>query len=214
MKTTVKMLVVLTLALATFVQHSTASAGIENQQFVGEYSVTYFEIPGPSACTTIYGYIFGNMDVSKQSGDSAQAVSKVEATYLLYDNCSGTYLVSANGSAQFPGGSGVHIHPSLTRAQINASFFITDYETSALIPVSINVVWTGVGETFSQKIMTHTIGPDYVLNGRYIGSSRSAIPSGTITFGTTTYDLAQASYVDSYFGVANSGFISISHQSY
>ena len=185
------------------------AADIVNEQFVGNFSVTYFEFPGPSACTTVIGYIFGNYGMSKQSGDSAQSVSTAEATYILYDNCLGTYPIIANGSAQFPGSSGVHIYPSLTGARVNAAFFITDYQTQALIPVVINAVWTGIGEPFSQKIMNHNVGPDYVLNGRYIGSFRSSRPSGTITFGTTSYDLAQASYVDSYFGVANSGFISI-----
>ncbi len=59
--------------------------------------------------------------------------------------------------------------------------------------------------------MSHAVGSGYVFNGRFIGSFRSASPSGTITYGTTTYNLAQATYVDSYFGVANSGFIGIMH---
>jgi hypothetical protein len=187
------------------------AADIINQQFVGEFSVTYLEFPGPSACSKVIVYIFGNNDVSKQSSNSAQAVSTVKTNYILYDNCSGTYPMIANGSAQFPGSSGVHIHPSLTGAQINAAFFITDYQTQASIPVSINAVWAGVGDTFSQKIMSHSIGPDSVFNQRYIGRFRTAMPSGTIRFDTTTYDLTQASYVDSYFGVTNSGFISITH---
>jgi hypothetical protein len=185
------------------------AADIINQQFVGEFSVSYFEFPGPSECSKIIVYIFGNNQVSKQSKASADVTSIAEATYILFDECSGQYPITANGSEQYPGKSGVHIYPSLTQARLNSDFSITEFQTQASIPVSINAVWTGVGPTFSQKIMSHNIGSGSVFNGRYIGSFRTAIPSGTITFGTTTYDLTKASYMDSYFGVANSGFISI-----
>jgi len=185
------------------------AADITNQQFVGEFTVSYFEFPGPSECSKIFVYIFGNNQVSKQSNASADVASTAEATYILYDDCSGQYPIIANGSAQFPGKSGVHIYPSLTEARLNSVFSITEFQTQTSIPVSINAVWTGIGPTFSQKIMSHNIGSGAVLNGRYIGSFRTAIPSGTITFGTTTYDLTKATYMDSYFGVANSGFISI-----
>ena len=58
----------------------------------------------------------------------------MQAAYIVYDNCSGIYQILANGSAQFPGSSGVHIDPSLTRARIAASFVIKDYQTDAWIP--------------------------------------------------------------------------------
>jgi hypothetical protein len=188
------------------------AADIVNQQLFDRYSVTYFEFPSSSACTRIFASISGYFTVSKQSGDSAQGGSTVQAAYIVYDNCSGIYQILANGSAQFPGSSGVHIEPSLRRARIDASFVITDYQTQALIPVVISAVNTGVGDTLREKIMSHDVGRDYVFNGRYIGNFRSAKPSGTITFGTTTYDLSQASYTENYFGTLNYGFISIIHR--
>jgi hypothetical protein len=185
---------------------------IVNEQLFDKFSFTEFEFPGPSACTRIYISITGYFTLFKQSGDSAQLGSTVTAVYMLYDNCSRTYQISANGSAQFSGNSGVHIYPNLKGARIDASFVIKDYVTQALIPVVISAVYTGVGDKLSEKIISHNLGPDYVFNGRYIGSFRFAIPSGTITFGRTTYDLSQPSSFDSYFGTLNYGSISISHQ--
>jgi hypothetical protein len=182
-----------------------------NQQARGTFIYATFEFPDPSTCTTVYGAIYGNFDVSVQTGDSAQVGSTVEATYIVYDNCSNTYLHIASGAVQLPGSSGFHLRPSLTSATVNATFTLTDSVTGESFPVSVDVTLTGVGSTTAQMIIDHAVGPDYVINGRYIGRFRSASPSGTITYGTTTYNLGQASYVFSYLGVANSGFISITH---
>ena len=184
------------------------AADVTNIQQVGNFLAAYLEFPGPSTESKVIIYINGNFGKSKQTGDPASVLSKVEVTYILYDGLSGTYPIIANGSAQFPGGSGLHIKPSLIGASVDASLVIKD-QTQTL-PVVVNAGFTGVGDAFKEHIVNHFVGPNVVINGRHIGSFRFAMPSGTVTIGTTTYDLGQASFSDIYFGTANSGFILIS----
>jgi hypothetical protein len=78
--------------------------------------------------------------------------------------------------------------------------------------VVINAVSKRIGDPFKDKTMTHEIGPDYVFNGSFTGGFSFGKASGTITFGSTTYDLSKASYADSYFGLAKQGSVSIVHR--
>ena len=183
------------------------AADVVNRRSVNEFLVAYFEFPGPSAGGRVIIYIFGNT-----RGDGAKPLSTAEATYIVDPDGSGNSLLIFNGSAQFPGNSHVSINPSLKRATINAAFVIKDQAQVVSLPVVINAVWTGIGDPITHKTMTHEIGPDYVFNGRVTGGFQFGISSGTITFGSTTYDLSQASYADTLFGLAKEGSVSIVHR--
>jgi hypothetical protein len=205
--------VLLTATVLVGLGSSVRAKDILNNQVVGGFSFSFFDFPGPSACSRIFVVISATSGVSKFSvvANNAEAKATVDATFILVDNCSGIYQTIANGFAQFPGRSVFQI--SSKEARINASFVIKDTQTQELIPVVINEVCTAVGDkVFSEKTISHNIGPDFIFHSRFIGDLRSAIPSGTITFGTTTYDVSQAGYSESSFGSSNSGLIVISHQ--
>ncbi|MGJ0484387.1 MAG: hypothetical protein ACR65R_07620 [Methylomicrobium sp.] len=181
---------------------------IINQQVHGKFINSYYEFPGPTECQKVIVYIFGDNTFTAQNGQKSVEVANVGATYIIYDQCLDTYPSIASGYVPMLSKFAVQVFQN--RSQINAAFFIQD-QVSALIPVSINAVFKSDGNTYSSKDVFHDIGSDYVFIGRFFGSFTTAVPSGTITFGSTSYDLGTASYVDILFGQANTGNISISH---
>lgn len=154
--------------------------------------------------------VSGRFSVSK-TGASAPAAAKststLEASYLLFDHCENAVLSSASGAAQLPGNAGMHVKPSLTGASMHSALFSADSQTEALIPTTIDVVWTGVGDISRYSATGHYAGEDYFYNGRYISAAREAATSGTVTFGSITYDVTQAVQASAYIGTINSGLV-------
>jgi hypothetical protein len=175
----------------------------------------------PSADIRVEFFIFANFNATKPSGDNAQVSSTVEAAYFVFDDSIGAALIVAQGSAQFPGGSAVQIQPTLKAGRVKASFVIKDLQTGESIPVVINAALTGGGDFVKGMDITHVVGPDndqnkgpdFVINVHGTGDFRGgATPSGIVTFGTTTYDLSQATAFDAFMFSSNIGSVSISRQ--
>ena len=199
---------VMPLVFATLLSLGTtvsAQAQVSNEQTNGHYAYAYVELSGPTACTSLYVQLYAVAVMSKPVGANAQTVTTVDSSYASYDRCTDTWLSSANGSAQFPGMSGLRVQPTLSGAQLNTALVIADFETQALVPETINVSWTGFGDIIDQKQVTHYAQPDYFSNDRFMRKFREATPSGTITFGSLSYNLSDATYATGYVGTINAG---------
>src|SRR3990172_287632 len=117
MKTTIKLLAVLALALATLSQHSSASAG-GNFKFRGDTADAYFSRLDECVYTDVY--VFANDGINQSPPGPGGASSWTELWISQWDWCNETQLLAASGGASLAGpdfqGSG-----KLGSANLNAT---------------------------------------------------------------------------------------------
>lgn len=183
MKTTIKILIVLVLALATFGQHSNASAG-SNYKFRGDTAEAYFS--NFDGCVYTDAWVYAGDGVNQSPPGPGGASSWTDLWISVYDACSDVQLLAAQGGTQLAGPD-FQVSGKLNSATLTATVNVYDWISDSYFDVSVNLIWRGVGATYSGSSNSHYNSPGCKSHSRYRGTWRSANVSGSIWDGSTNF---------------------------
>lgn len=183
MKTTIKLLAVLALALAAFGQHSTASAG-GNFKFRGDTADAFFSTFDGCVFTDVF--VFASDGINQSPPGPGGASSGANLFISQYDVCTDTQLLAAEGFASLAP-SDFQVGGKLSSASLSANVGMFDYVSSTPFDVSVNLTWTGNGPTVRQSSSSHFSSPGCKVHSRFRGTFRGAEVSGTVSDGVTNY---------------------------
>ena len=185
MKTTIKVLVVLALALATFTQHSTASAG-SKLRFSGDTARASFTSVDPSGCITTDVLVFANDTLSQSPPGNGDRNSGVTLFISQVDTCNFILLMDAFGFA-FIAPADFQVSSQLNSATLNATINVEDFVSGNTFDVFVNLTWTGSGPLSRDSSKFHSQTPHCQFHSSFKGSSRFAEASGTVSDGTVNF---------------------------
>lgn len=203
MKTTIKLLAVIALMLATFSQHSTASAA-SVFKFRGESVSAFF--------SSIDGCVETNVFVSATEGNfqsSPGRPSPVSDLFLFisqYDFCTDTLLLSADAFAVLSDEE-FEVARKLASATLITTVTAFEHVSETPFDVSVDLTWTAVGPLSRQNNKSHFSTPGCKILSRFKGSSRFAEASGSVSDGTTNFTPEPS--VDAFITSAKSGDVVI-----
>jgi hypothetical protein len=175
----------LTFVLATFVQHSSASA-LEHFKFKGESVLSIFT--STDGCIQTQVFVAATQGVSRSLPGPGNPVTEVALFILQEDICTDTRLISAESLSAIPAAD-FQVDKKLAQAILNTTVTATDYaaDPPASFDVSIDLTWTATGPLTRANDNTHFHTPGCVINNRIHGTSRTAEASGSVSDGTTNY---------------------------
>ncbi len=182
-----------------------AGAEISHFQFRGRSAYAGFTDTDSMSCisTSVSVSLYENR--FQQMPGPPQPEAALEIYFSQYDYCQNAYLFSGGGWAPLPA-QAFDISQSLQSASVTATIDVFDGISGAQNSVTIDLDWTGVGETFHGISRNQTITPHYKHISRSSGSNREAQVSGTILLGTK--NLAAGSSWASLYS-SQSGYLSI-----
>lgn len=196
MKTTIKLLTVIILVIVGFGQHTSASAGGGAAfRFKGRSAVAYFASVDESGCIGTDVYLFGSEAVVSNAPGAGTPIAQSYVYISQYDYCTGTPLLSADGSAWAPY-AGSWVDKKLGSATLNTTIQVFDYLSETSFAVDLNLTWTAAGPLTRQNSHSHFQSPGCKINTRSNGSSRFAEASGSVSHGVTNYTPAPSYYAD------------------
>ena len=121
--------------------------------------------------------VFASDNVSK-SGAGAPTAQK--GAYIYYSNYN-----FCNGQGSYGDGFAQNVtftsDNSLKSATLKGTFTLNDYSSGATKTADVALTWTGTGDTFRGNSHSHSHGPKFTSNYRYVGSYRQADVSGNVT---------------------------------
>jgi hypothetical protein len=183
MKTTMKLLVVLALAMATFMQHSTASAA-DIIKFRGDGAQAFF--------SSTDGCIVTDVSVSATDGIFQNPPGKGSPVFDVflfisqYDFCTDTQLLRASGYTQLADAE-FQVSPQLDSATLNTTVNVFDFESNTSFDVFVNLAWTGISPLSRDSSKFHFKSPGCNYHLRIRGDFRFAEASGSVSDGTTNF---------------------------
>ena len=185
MKTAIRLLISLTFVLATFVQHSSASA-LEHFKFKGKSVMSIFT--STDGCIETQVFVAATQGVSRSLTGAGDPATEVALLILQLDICSDTRLVAAESLSTVPAAD-FQIDKKLAQATLNTTVTATDYaaDPPASLDVFIDLTWTATGPLSRDNDNAHFQTPGCVINNRIHGTSRTAEASGSVSDGTTNY---------------------------
>jgi hypothetical protein len=163
---------------------ATQAAEIEIKRFSGGVAHAFFsslDPADPTGCTVLEG----NLDVisgmaTVGSGKRERLALISVAPLIKYDRCNWEEYVHLNGF--------VHVDPTtiqfdstLNTAAANVAIELKDRLSGSSYPVTLNLTWTGVGDTMVKRQLDQTKTENYMItsNARY--SFRSAAAAGPVS---------------------------------
>jgi len=183
MKITIKLLAVLALMLATFSQHTTASAG-DHFKFSGRNAGAFFQA-SDGGCLEMFAGAFAN-DGKVQSPPGPGSTSSFADVFVeIFDVCNSVSIYSASGFSDLDDRA-FQINRTLTSASLNATIPGGDSFGNP-VDISVDLVWIGTGDLSRGTFHSHSKSPGCVINSRFHGTFRPAQASGTVSVGDTNF---------------------------
>ena len=189
MKTTLKLLMVLVLALTTFMQHSSASAA-STFKFRDEGAFAFFS--SVDGCILTDVSIFAS-DSNSQTPPGPGSPSSGTGLFISqYNLCTGEQLLGAEGFAPLADPD-FQISGRFESATLSATVSVFDYVSGNTFDVFVDLTWTGVGSLSREGFKFRSHLPGCKVHTRFRGTFRSAEVSGTVSDGTTNFTLEPGS---------------------
>ena len=207
MKTTIKLLVVTVLVLATFSQGITARAGGGGGtfRFKGQSANAHFSSVDPSGCIYTDVFVYASEQIIATQPGPGTPSSGASLSILQFDACTGTQLIGADGFASLTGPD-FQVSKKLNSATLNTTVNVFDYLTGTSYDVSIALTWTGISPLGRQTSEFHYQFAGCHQNYHNNGTFRFAQASGSVSDGVT--DFAASPSADASISSAKSGSVS------
>jgi len=183
MKTIIKLLAVLALALATFSQHTTASAG-SIFHFKGKSADAFFS--SSDGCVFTDVFVFASEEIFQNPPGPSSASSGANLFISQFDACTGEQLLAADGFASLADPD-FQVARKLTSATLNATVNVFDFVSGTSFDVFVDVTWTGTGPLGRQNGNFHFHSPGCNFNSHFNSTFRSAEASGSVSDGATNF---------------------------
>ena len=183
MKSTIKLITGLSLILATFGQHSTASA-------LGMFK--FRGLGANASFSTINGCIQTNVNVFTAEAfiqvflGNVDPFSSVNIFISQYDVCQETQLLAAEGVADLAEPD-LEISKKLDQATLNAAVNVLDSLTGSTFDVSISLDWTGIGPVNHERLNFHFRDRPCLTHTRSKAGFRDAEVTGSVSDGITNF---------------------------
>jgi hypothetical protein len=207
-----RLLLVVSLAVvltALAVPARAAGAETLHLSFDGLTAEATFASTDPSGCVRTEAFVFTDDGHFRTGPGQLEKGSTATVAVSKFDVCTDTILLAADGFAVLAPGQ-FQIDNKLTTASLTATIEVFDFVSGTFFPVSINVSWTGVGETISVKDRRHETFPGFKVLKRFDGTSRQAAAAGTVSDGTTNFTPEPAT--NATLGSIRRGELDIIHQ--
>ncbi|MES1245779.1 MAG: hypothetical protein ABUT39_29500 [Acidobacteriota bacterium] len=169
------------LAVIAAVLPSTAHAGSTVQHFKGISATVSFVSFDSTGCVGTFADLFVIDELTRTPGN-AEATSRALLSVVQYDTCLNVFLGDLSGSADLPP-EAFDTRGKLHGARLAASMEVTDFQTGATVPVSIDLVWTAVGDVVRGSSSFRSVYPNQRISFRQMGSSTMADVAGTLLVG-------------------------------
>lgn len=186
MKTTIKLLTVLALAVLTFGQHSTVSAdGAE--VFHGKGPSAFAQFSSDSGCIHTAVFVFAADRRVRAASGPPTAESFASVTILQSNTCENEELLRASGFTFPLSKEEFQISPQLDSATLNTTITLFDTVSETTFDVDVNLTWVGTGPITHVHDKNHIRDFGCIIHTRLQGKSRPAEASGTISDGVTNF---------------------------
>ena len=185
MKTMIKLLAVLALALGTFSQHTTASAG-SIFHFKGRGAEAFFSTVDPSGCIFTNVFVFASEETFQNPPGPRSASSGTFLFISQFDACVGMQLLAADGFASLADPD-FQVARKLNSATLSATVNVFDFVTSTSFDVDVNLAWTGAGPLLREHGNFHFQAPGCKFNSHFNRTFRGAEASGSVSDGATNF---------------------------
>jgi hypothetical protein len=184
MKTTIKLLTVLTLAV--FGQHTTASAGggTNNGHCKDLGANAYFYSTDPSGCVVTEAYIFATQHYFQSPPGPGSEGPFVSLLIFKNDVCSATELLNASGSAT---NINLQVDKKLNWTTLIATVNVWEGVSQTFQDIYLDMAWTGVGPSTHLTDHFHFNSPTCHMMTRSNGVFRSANAWSSISDGVTNF---------------------------
>jgi hypothetical protein len=187
MKTTIKLLVVLILMLASFGQYATASAGggTNNGHFRDLGSDAYFRTTDPAGCIVTDISIFASQHYFQSPPGPGSEGPFASVSIFQQNVCTGILLLNAGGATTTD--FDFQVDKKLNSATLNATVHVYDGVSPSEFDIFLDLTWTGFGPTSRQTDHFHSNFPGCKTKFRSNGLFRSAEASGSVSDGVTNF---------------------------
>lgn len=164
--------------LATSVPTTTQAA--EVTQFTGGILSADFSGLDPSDPTACMSNSVSFYALDGTSGPGkGDTIAWISLAIARYNTCTNETLVEAYGFSRLDGAS-VEVTKHLDTASLQGTVNVTDVFTGETFPVTLDVRWTGVGNTTYIRQRTQIQKPGFTLNSTGSMAVRSAAATGTV----------------------------------
>jgi hypothetical protein len=185
MKITVKLLMIIALALTTFSQHSVASAG-GVFKFKGEGASAIFSSVDASGCVITDVYVNADEGTNQNPPGRGSSSSSLALFISQYDACTGSVLLAADAFTLLAD-SDFQVFGSLSSATLHARVDAFDYVSNTSFEVFVDLSWDGHGSVNREKRHTHFSSPGCRVNSRFDLTFRPAVATGSVSDGTVNF---------------------------
>lgn len=194
-----------TLALALL----PAAAHAENEvlHFRGHIAEASFQTPEPGGCITTWTDVFLFEDSAQGPPESQAETSTFLSVFLVrFDQCQDLFLGEISGFATLPPdaysfGGGLH------SARLSTTLEAFDFTAGAMVPVTIDLVWEGVGEAVHTSSGGRFSSPHLRMRTRFRGTRREAVATGSVL--VRTVNMTPAPSVEASLGSNQSGSVTL-----
>jgi hypothetical protein len=181
-------LTLLAALLAVLVLPSTARAA-EVSHFRGKTAYADFYSVDATGCIFTSVSVFATESRFQNPPGGPTSSAWADVSIYQWNEC--TYEQGICGYASFPLPDGAfNMSGNLASASLNATAETYDYCSGTSQPVGVALAWTGDGQIFRGNSVTSYHYPSYRASYRSNGQSCNATVSGSVSFGSTTVQLA------------------------
>lgn len=183
MKSTMKLLAVFALIVATFSQSIDASAA-DVFKFRGHSASAFFSSIDPSGCINTGGSVFAFEDISHSPPGPGSSSAALLIDIFQHDFCTDTPLLSASGSAEL---ADFQVAGNLDSATVRATVPMFDSVSGTAFAVTVDLTWTSTSSLGHQSSQYKQNFQGCHVNLKNNSAFRYAEASGTVSDGTTNF---------------------------
>lgn len=156
----------------------------------GQRAEAFFSSVDPSGCVVTDVFVTAN-DGKLRTGSGGPSVdSFVFMVVSQFDTCTSTALIESNGTATLePDDFQID---KLDTATLDTAVELFDSVSGTSFVVDVDIVWSGVGATTTEKAHFQTMTETFKINRSFLGTFRSASAVGTVADGGTNLTPAPA----------------------
>ena len=185
MKAAYRILAIFVLTLATFSQHTSASA-VEMFKFKGLGANASFSSVDSSGCILTNVDVFTAEAMIKVHPGRRGPFSSVNIFLSQHDLCTDTPLLAAEGVADLAQAD-LQISSKLHSATLNTTVTVLDSLTGNSFDVAIDLAWTGIAPVTREHSNFHFGDQTCRFHSRFKGTFRASETSGSVSDGTLNF---------------------------
>lgn len=138
---------------------------------------------GSDGCTQTSWSLTAAESVSRSNPGTVTSGKSAFVMVSQFNVCTGTDMLEASGCA-----SAVDFQfANLDSASLNTTIPALDFISNLPVMVAVNLSWQGFGGTTVEIDSTHFFSPGFISSSHFIGSTRGAIVTGSVSFGETSF---------------------------